>query len=679
MQAKQLSLDPIREKHDNYDTFEYAVANTFKGSNPEALFKTENSDELFDIYLNNLPAYGRQYYNCNCCRSFINKVGGLVTIDEQGNTKSAMWNMSSALLADIPFFAKSIEAMRAHVERQKVTGVFLTDESLAGTPSTNGWTHLHCELPSCTINRSGVNTAGQAMAEKAQDHIVLMRSLNEFTLDTATKAMELIYSETLYRADRVKPVGEFFHRIKMKTDNATQAHKKNICWTAVAKASGTFTHVRSSVIGTLLSDIQEGLSFERVAQNFKEKMNPANYMRSQSAPTENAKAQAEKLVMELGLADSLRRRYARIEEIPEFVWKPKKNIISTQPAPSLFGHIPTKDKVDPTDNGLMPSSTMTWVKFARTVLPMATEMAVKVDNPSRFIGLVTEAVDGAENIMQWNNPFSWYYHGGIDAEMKARVEQAGGQYENVDMRCSLMWNTYTDLDLHCICPDGHIHYGDKKPKRGTGGVLDVDKNVSPETLTPVENIRWTNRSTIRNGRYKFYVNNFTNREKSNEFVVELEIHGEIYRFYGNSTSGNVTAFEFDYYDGRVTFLTNAGTATTNWTAPTNSFVDVTGITMSPNMWGGEPKEKFGQHMFFLLDGVKDNSEGKGRGFFTETLTSELQPIRKTLEAFTGATPIERADEATACGVGYSTESDWNLVVKVKTGSATRLIKIDRWE
>jgi len=69
----------------------------------------------------------------------------------------------------------------------------------------------------------------------------------------------------------------------------------------------------------------------------------------------------------------------------------------------------------------------------------------------------------------------------------------------------------------------------------------------------------------------------------------------------------------------------------------------------------------------------------GRGFFVETLKSELREIRKTLEAYTASTPIEGVDEASACGVGYSKDNDWNLTVKVKTNGTTRLIKIDRFD
>jgi hypothetical protein len=111
----------------------------------------------------------------------------------------------------------------------------------------------------------------------------------------------------------------------------------------------------------------------------------------------------------------------------------------------------------------------------------------------------------------------------------------------------------------------------------------------------------------------------------------------------------------------------------------NEFVKVNGITHSPNLWGKEQSAHSGTHVFFILDKCKDSSEGKGRGFFTETIKPELREVRKTLEAYLANTPIENADEATACGVGYSKDNEWNVILKVTSGNSARLIKIDRWD
>jgi hypothetical protein len=63
------------------------------------LFRT-STGKLFDAFLEALPAE-RQQHNCNCCRHFIGRYGGLVTIDQDGETHSVFWNAD-----DFPDFYK---------------------------------------------------------------------------------------------------------------------------------------------------------------------------------------------------------------------------------------------------------------------------------------------------------------------------------------------------------------------------------------------------------------------------------------------------------------------------------------------------------------------------------------------------------------------------------------------
>jgi hypothetical protein len=141
----------------------------------------------------------------------------------------------------------------------------------------------------------------------------------------------------------------------------------------------------------------------------------------------------------------------------------------------------------------------------------------------------------------------------IDAEIKQRVEAAGGMYEGVDIRASLLWNNRNDLDLHVITPAGeHIYYGAKKAK--CGGWLDVDMNVSGETTKPVENVRWK-KGTAPAGKYRVYVQNYRFHEnpQPTPFRAEVEINGRVRQFDGvisgkreTGAASDTPIFEFTY-------------------------------------------------------------------------------------------------------------------------------------
>ncbi len=142
----------------------------------------------------------------------------------------------------------------------------------------------------------------------------------------------------------------------------------------------------------------------------------------------------------------------------------------------------------------------------------------------------------------------------IDAEIKDRVTRAGGLYDGVDLRASLVWNNTNDLDLHVITPaNEHIYYGAKQAS--CGGWLDVDMNVRGETTKPVENVRWA-KGSARRGRYQIFVRNYafhTEDRAPTSFKVELEVGGKITHFEGVISPRGQTGEASDVQVGQIDF------------------------------------------------------------------------------------------------------------------------------
>ncbi len=143
----------------------------------------------------------------------------------------------------------------------------------------------------------------------------------------------------------------------------------------------------------------------------------------------------------------------------------------------------------------------------------------------------------------------------IDAEIRSRVMSAGGQYDDVDVRISLIWNNRNDLDLHVWPPSGeHIYFSHKESK--CGGALDVDRNVRGETTEPVENTRWP-QGAAPEGQYRVVVRNYGFHEEDQAptpCVVEVEVGGDIRRYEavlspkketGSSSDVEICTFTFD--------------------------------------------------------------------------------------------------------------------------------------
>jgi hypothetical protein len=380
------------------------------------LFVTDATG-LWDAYLDGIPAPHRQHYNCRGCKNFIERFGGLVYITEKGTMQSAMWKEGRTP----DFFLQSVKNMKAIINKSKVTSVFLSDEKVLGTPATNGWTHNHVELPNDMVFRHMLLTPYQAMASKIGDFEVLKNSLLDFSLNHITQALQILESEALFRSEKYVGVAKWFRELHERFGK-TRVHqrKDNLVWLAVAEKPASFTHVRSSTIGTLLEDIKDGYAFDSIKRRFEHKVDPLTHQRAQTPPSSGTKAEAERIVKKLGIENSLNRRFARVDEL-ETLWKPtNKNFLRSETTTGVFGHIQTKDAL-PVSNSVpfVHQSFMTWDKFAKTVLPNAEEIEYYV-NPSRqgYSAIVTASDITAPPIIKWDkeeqrNPFSWYvYHQG---------------------------------------------------------------------------------------------------------------------------------------------------------------------------------------------------------------------------------------------------------------------------
>lgn len=410
------------------------MANTEKGTAP--LFTTDlGKDLLWDLYLGGFDDPDeRQYHNCSACRHFIQRYGGLVTIDPQGLTASALWDE-----ADAPENLKrSVAAMAQAVRKAKVTGVFLSKDAVWGQPETGAWQHLAVG-PRMFVFRDSLLTAGQKMAEKREDFKTVSMALTEFKHEHVVTALQLLRSDALYRSEKVLGQAEWLDALHAARSAAR--NKTNVTWSFVAKAPAGFCHPRASMIGTLLEDIGGGMSYENVSERFASKMHPLAYQRPQAAPKAGSIAQAEKIVAELGAAGSLARRFARLEDIVA-LWRSVR--AAETPSGSVFGHL--KPKGEPENRMVVPAQTMTWVKFRETVLPTAERIQFSVPcHSGGFTALVTAVNPDAPPILQWDssenrNPVSWYFwHYGANA---SQYGLKGGEWRDVEAVAlkPCMWN-----------------------------------------------------------------------------------------------------------------------------------------------------------------------------------------------------------------------------------------------
>lgn len=409
-------IDLSRE-NDGYEGFLSSVRASFEkqiqgGDDP--LFTTDATD-LYETFLEELPAEARQHYNCNACRHFVNRFGGLVRIDGQGKTHPVMWSIEPP-----GFFIGAVDAIQKKVKAAKVTGVFINGEKYLGIRKTGSWTHMAVDMPKAMVYHNLLKTPYQMAAEKAEDFKMLTNAISKYSIETVETAVKLLRSDSLYRSEKVLGVAEWFMGVLNDRSGKRGKTATNIVWRKAATAPTGFCHVSSSMIGTLLDDIEAGYDFDEVSRRFSEKMNPLQYQRPQAAPSAGNVAQAEKIVAKLGIENSLKRRFARLDEL-QTLWLPRVESKS-KPFGGVFSGVSTKQSAaKKTNNGLTTTVTMTWEKFKRTVLPEAQKIEFRVTGRNDSYSALVTAVDpDAPPIIQWDseesrNPFNWYVYSGGSA------------------------------------------------------------------------------------------------------------------------------------------------------------------------------------------------------------------------------------------------------------------------
>ncbi len=407
------SQSTIHDEHE-YERFLECIRNKFEESLRTfgGFLFTTDATGLFEAFLDAMPSQYRQGYTCQACRKFVKTYGSLVAIDEAGLITPALWETSTAP----DFFKNSVADIINLVQKARVTGVFISSREVWGQPLTGPWSHMAVKPPPDLIRRKTAQTAFQAMADKKEDFKTLLGGLREFPPEAVDQAITLLKTDSLYGSERCLGVAEWLKAVHTGLSNTKNSREReNIAWLAAASAPSGFCHIKSTMIGTLLEDIVSGLPFDAISRRFAEKMHPLQYLRPQAPPSAGNIAQAEKIVEQLKAAGSLARRFATLEDL-QLLWKPLETEEEPPKRRGIFSLLKPKDPKPNIQTVDIPTITMTWDKFRRTVLPDAEKIEFRIPvGRANYSALVTAVNPDSPPILQWDdeekrNPVSWYVY-----------------------------------------------------------------------------------------------------------------------------------------------------------------------------------------------------------------------------------------------------------------------------
>ena len=672
--------------------FKKALQKHFDEMQKEAthLFEVNvDKDELWNTYLDSFPVgtneifRERRKYDCSCCRQFIKNIGSAVTIKD--NQIHTIWELNLGDTTCQPV----CDALDAFVKAHTVTDIYTTKFPKIGTDfnfeEINGkshrWDHFFLELPSKFVNRSSRSNE-EVKGQFRDTRNVFKRSLDEITMDALDTILELINSNTLYKGEEWKGVLTEFKKYKKEYDKLTSDTEKDLyAWEKSVTAGMAIGRIRNHSIGTLLINVSEDMDLDTAVKKYEQITAPANYKRSKPIYSKKMLEDAQKKIVEMGYIDSLPRRYATLDDITvnDILFSNKDSAKRINGAIDIFGEL-AKNVRGGNTKKFSKVEEISAHAFINDVLPTANEVELYFENKhsGNLVSLIAPQNKNSKSMFKWGNNFGWAYSGNLtDSDMKERVKAAGGSITG-DLRFSIQWNEDSkddcDLDAHCKTPCTEIYYG-HKIDRETNGELDVDI-IHPGKNIAVENITWANKNTMKNGTYKFFVNQFSGSAKSG-FRAEIEFDGQVYSFdypYSMRRGENVMVAEITYNNGKFSIkelLPSNISSKELWNIKTNEFVPVSVICYSPNYWENVKNQVGHRHIFFMLKGCINNENPSG--LFNEFLVQDLYEYRKVMEALGSKMRVEDSNDQLS-GLGFATDKRAEVIVKV-IGNVERILKV----
>ena len=674
-----------------------------------------SGNEVWDMYIAGFekdPIFrdpNSSEHNCNLCKNFIRRYGNIVAINDK-NEISTIWDDVSD-----SEYSNSAKKISKKLKSSKIENVFFetfnelnslnyekcnrnntvfrlglaknvkryTKEEAEkfGVVKPNEireFNHLHLDIPTQFVDMTGKSIEA-IMSEYRDAKNVFQRAMETISLDTLNLVKDLINQGSLldgtthlFKIEQIIP-------LKAEYDELSAKERDNWCWLKSYKLP--FAKFRNELIGVLCSELSEGLELNTACTNWNKRVDPANYMKATAPITKKQIEEAKKFVEENGYEESFNRRFATIDDIKV------SEILHSNVGDGKIKSVSLFDGVKSTStrhkrNEFDKVEEVNIEKFMKDILPGCTSIEAYLENrmENNMVSLTTANNPDSKPIFKWSNNYSWTYNGNLagKSQIKEAVKSKGGNVTGV-LRSSIMWaennGDNSDLDLHCLHPNGSEIYFGNRLNYSSGGWLDVDI-TQPQSQMPngaVENIAFPDLKRMKNGVYTFYVRQFSGRN-SKGFKAEIEFGGEIFSYeYNKPVRGDVQIAEITLKNGEFTIshkLPESGVSSREiYGLETNQFHKVNLVCLSPNHWDGNNVGN--KHYFFMLNDCK--SPVSIRSFHAENLIPELAQHRKVLEILGNKTMINPSDKQLS-GLGFNATVRDELILKVK-GSHQRVLKI----
>lgn len=378
---------------------------------------------LFTHYLLQFPEVSRQQYNCKTCQRWLNKFGQYVVV-EDGVAYSMAFKVQETQSDAVKAFMTEMSRI---VGKCPVVGLVVDNVDTYEFQHSGKFDHfggkIQCEDPRLLFSYTDEERMGKE-ASAREDVRLVKASLTRWNQPLVEKVAALFEYGELKNSTKFKRSFEQWYKL-YKEFSLTKNNnvKNNLVWEAVDAKKQDLIHFSNTVVGNLLDNLNT-YSESYALRVFRTETEGTNYMRATEKPTEEQLEKAKALVVEMGIESAFRRRFATVDDIPYWFWKPEAKVEGSEAGSgSIFDGMKTKNSTTaPARVRVEGVHSMTFMAFVNEVLPKVASLKVLFKNSAyqnfNFTQLVAAADPEAKPILRWDseekrNTISGYvYQGG---------------------------------------------------------------------------------------------------------------------------------------------------------------------------------------------------------------------------------------------------------------------------
>lgn len=203
------------------------------------IFVADTNIDLWSVFINSFPKEVRQFYNCRCCKNFVEKYGKLVIVDENGIGKSLLWNQIPNNETISPVFEAMTKALYGNLKYIKINHIFIS-KGILGIPYSynvkENCNNSHMclgiqNIESCSISKQNSKQQYKILEIIKTNFNTITSIVSKVNEENIEVLLDILKNNFEELSKSIIPEIEYLHKaVKIQHGSKDKILKHNLLW-----------------------------------------------------------------------------------------------------------------------------------------------------------------------------------------------------------------------------------------------------------------------------------------------------------------------------------------------------------------------------------------------------------------------------------------------------------------